>query len=635
MKTITFFIAFSLLASVAVGQTAEERQEIIKNTDVRTLQELKLQFEAEASERSQRISSFLSANPNFKKRVVSGFAIQELYDIDENGEPIYFRTSNFNGARTTRADRLYSGGSLGLNIQGQGMTAYVWDGGGSRATHVEFPGDKVSNLDGAEMVDHATHVMGTIVAQGITSTLRGAAFNASGMAYDWNSDYAEMATEAANGMLVSNHSYWIGNNSNAWIYGAYDTRARQFDQVAVAAPFYLAVTAAGNDRNDFSDDILSSYLSLKGGYNLTRGMQNAKNYLTVGAVSQVLNYQSPQSVVMSDFSSWGPTDDGRIKPEVVAKGVNVRSTLTASDTSNGIESGTSMASPGVAGVALLLQQYYNSIKQTYLRAATLKGLIMHTADEAGPDVGPDYMFGWGLVNAERAANTITNSQNQSAMISELNLLNGNSYSIAVAANGTTPLSASISWTDPAASSQNSGTNDPTTIYLSRDLDIRITKDNEVFFPWTLDPANPADSAVRTADNFRDNFEKVQVDNPSGTYTITVTHKGTLPTSGSTAGQRFSLIVTGPSLVLNNEDINRTKPFVVYPNPSKGFINVGYEATTDRVLIQLFDISGRIVKTLDSAALNNSIDISDLANGVYVLKCNDGNKSVSQKIVLSK
>ena len=232
-----------------------------------------------------------------------------------------------------------------------------------------------------------------------------------------------MAGEAANGMLVSNHSYWSGV-PGVWIYGAYDTRARQFDQIAEAAPFYLAVTAAGNDRDSYSDTVLGPYLSQKGGYNLVRGMQNAKNYLTVGAINQVLTYSGASDVIMSSFSSWGPTDDGRIKPEIVTKGVAVRSTLSTSDTAAGNLQGTSMASPGIAGCALLLQQYYFSINNAYMRAATNKGLILHTADEAGLSEGPDYEFGWGLINTEKAAALIKNKPLLRSLVEE-NVLNQN------------------------------------------------------------------------------------------------------------------------------------------------------------------------------------------------------------------
>ncbi|MBC8645411.1 S8 family serine peptidase [Flavobacterium lindanitolerans] len=167
------------------------------------------------------------------------------------------------------------------------------------------------------------------------------------------------------------------------------------------------------------------------------------------------------------FSSWGPTDDGRIKPEIVAKGVGVRSTLVASDTASGLKSGTSMASPAVAGAALLMQQHYHNIYNNFMKAATLKGLLLHTADEAGFYDGPDYEYGWGLLNAERAANVITGKNTGATIIDELTLTNGETYTKSITVNGTEPLQVSISWTDRAGNA-NSGTVDLPTLALVND-----------------------------------------------------------------------------------------------------------------------------------------------------------------------
>ncbi len=112
------------------------------------------------------------------------------------------------------------------------------------------------------------------------------------------------------------------------------------------------------------------------------------------------------------FSSWGPTDDGRIKPEVVTKGVAVKSPVASSDTADDSYPGTSMASPGVAGVGLLLQQYQYSLFGEYMRAASLKGLIMHSADEAGYDLGPDYSFWMGVSECAKSSRQFFNRSKQ-------------------------------------------------------------------------------------------------------------------------------------------------------------------------------------------------------------------------------
>ncbi|UPQ77610.1 S8 family serine peptidase [Chryseobacterium nepalense] len=186
-----------------------------------------------------------------------------------------------------------------------------------------------------------------------------------------------------------------------WFYGAYDSRAQTFDEICYNNPYYLPVVSTGNSRNDTSSPG-SVQIANKGGYDLIFGHGNAKNVMTVAAVSEVSNYVDESSVTMSTFSSWGPSDDGRIKPDISMKGVGVRSTLSTSNTATGLLSGTTMASPGITGIVLLLQQYYKQLYSNYMRSATVKGLILHTADEAGYWAGPDYEYGWELVNAEKA-----------------------------------------------------------------------------------------------------------------------------------------------------------------------------------------------------------------------------------------
>lgn len=623
MKNLFLFFAFFSICSL-FAQTQEERVDIIKNTNVEALKALKTNFIQNNLERELRISQYLSKNPEVKRRLVNGSEIQEIYDVI-NDEVIYHKTSNVNSSITSRSNKLYNGGGLGLNIQGQNMTAYVWDGGTARTSHQEF-NTKVTLGDGGAISSHATHVTGTIVAQGINPLLRGIAFNASAVSYDWNNDEVEMVDAALSGMLISNHSYGI-TVSSEWRFGAYDADSRDLDLIAFNAPFYLAVTAAGNDRNEFNVPLYANFLSNKGGYNLIRNMQSAKNFLTVGAVDQVLNYNGPSSVAMSDFSSWGPTDDGRIKPEIVTKGTSVRSTTSSSDTSSGISQGTSMASPGIAGTALLLQQYYKSINPSYMRAATLKGLLLHTADEAGTDRGPDYSFGWGLANAEKAADVITKKPLLRSIIEENTLNNAQTYTKSIYSEGTEPIMVSISWTDRPGTA-NSGSIDPTNLNIVNDLDVRVIRGTNTFFPWTLNPATPWIGAVRNSDNFRDNFEKIEIDNPAqGNYQIVVTHKGTLTGSN----QDFSLIVSGVNQTLSTPIFNNSL-ILINPNPTsdKLFVN-----TSDVPVSQyeIYDLQGRLVKRSQINDLSSfTIEMNDINNGMYLLQIQSANGTSSHKII---
>lgn len=610
-------LIISLLFAGIYGQSIEERKTITSHSNKASNAILQQRLNIEKIQRNLRLSQFLDHNPEYSRRIrFLNFGIKELIDVLPNGEFIFAETDNAGAALTARANRLYNGGGLGLNIQGQNMIAGVWDGGSARTTHQEFTvggNSKITNMDGSANIDHATHVTGTICAQGILSTVKGIAFNASVINYDWNDDLSEMLSQASAGLLTSNHSYGFGALSNIWFFGAYDSRAQSFDEICYNNPYYLPVVSAGNSRNDTTAPA-STQLGNKGGYDLIFGHGNAKNAMTVAAVNEVSNYVDESSITMSSFSSWGPSDDGRIKPDISTKGVGVRSTLSTSNTATGLSSGTSMASPGITGVVLLLQQYYNQLYSNYMRSATVKGLILHTADEAGNWLGPDYEYGWGLVNAEKAAiairdkNSITSSK---SIIDELTLSNGMTYTKTISASGSTPLKISISWTDPQSSIINTGTVDPTTKYLVNDLDIKVTKDGNTSYPWKMQGmALPFEAATNASTNDVDNFERVDINNPSGTYTITVTHKGIL----SGGSQNFSLIATAASLsTLGVGEITQKEMADIYPNPARDYIYINENESNLKVTV--YDVSGKVV--LNSSSVNNRLDVSNLTKGNYV------------------
>ncbi len=623
-KNITIlFVLFICVTSQA--QDASIRDYMSKSVNLYELDSLKSVFANQNSENEKSIAQFLSDNPSYKRKFNEGDVIKEIAFID-NGKPIYNRTFNVNGSKTVRADRLNTGGSLGLNLQGQGMYVGVWDGGSARFTHQEF-GGRTQIVDDAVVSNHATHVTGTIIGSGVTNaTIKGIAYQANSYNYDWTNDITEMTSAFQNlNLLVSNHSYGADASSvSLWFFGAYDSKARSVDALANTSQYYLPVVAAGNDRDSYQ-----TYNPTKNGFDLIGGFNSAKNVITVGAVNQVLNYLSPSNVIMSDFSNWGPTDDGRIKPDVVAKGVSVRSATSATDISSGFLNGTSMASPAVAGVALLLQQHHINLFQQPMYASTVKGLILHTADEAGIAPGPDYMFGWGLVNAEKAANTITNS-GTSSIVRELALDAANpSYTTSVQVGPNTPLMVSISWTDRAPVQVNTGTVDLQRLMLVNDLDVRVTKDGTTYYPWTLDPANPSFPASNLSDNFRDNFEKVEIGNPSGAYTITVTHKGNL-TGGQ---QRFSLIVTGDQVqTLSNKNPNLDNIISLYPNPAKNTLNVNLTTLLDNATLSVIDLQGRVVNTQSVLDTTATIDVANLQSGVYVVRIDSAAGSYTKKFI---
>jgi hypothetical protein len=521
------------------------------------------------------------------RRELPNGRLLELQRIVPGIGPVFYITNNVDAADTVSTDEVWPGGAAGLWLDGSGMTVGEWDGGAVFSDHPDFTG-RLTQVDGAsEVSNHSTHVAGTLVGsgEGLLAESRGMAYAARLDAYDWNSDTAEMALAASGGLLVSNHSYgiaagwlyiggappdtwwWIGGQDPADVedpnFGYYDSESRLWDQIAWNAPYYLIVKAAGNDRVDIGPAPGEEYTVIDqdgaflftstlprtpdcapDGYDCMPGTGVAKNVLTVGAVDDLIGGYSPlagpPTVQMADFSSWGPTDDGRIKPDLVGNGIFLMSAF-AEYPWYAAAAGTSMAAPNVTGSLLLLQQHYEDVNGTgvHMRAATLKALAIHTADETGDSDGPDYEFGWGLLNTRKAAQVISEAGVDHRII-EGSLANGATDTVEISVSGQdNRITATLVWTDPPATPVAPAL-DPPDLMLVNDLDLRVTRGPTNHRPWVLDPSDPAAAATQ-GDNFRDNVEQVVVaGTASGLYSVEVSHKGAL--LGGTH-QDYSLIIS--------------------------------------------------------------------------------------------
>lgn len=559
-QLFTYFIIFFCVLSFS--QTKEDVAKITKDYNFAKIQE-KISYYRQLEEK-QRAKAVEMANKNNWPIFIKGDdgSFKQLMSVTPDGYPIYYATTNVNAAKSTRANFLNTGGGMGLTLDGQDMIARVWDGGTVRRTHSGFGGrvTTVDDISGISYSDHATHVTGTILAlpwSTASAGVKGMATLATARTFNWDNDESEALSEVLGGMLISNHSYGvpIGSGSSilpAWYIGAYTDAARSWDEITYLSPYYLPVMSAGNDgtNNNNSNPIAV-------GYDKLTGNKTSKNTLIVAnANDAVINTDgSLFSVSINTSSSQGPTDDRRIKPDITGNGTGLTSTISTSNTATASFSGTSMASPNVAGTLLLLQQHQKNLTNSFMKSSTLRGLACHTADDAG-NLGPDAKMGWGLLNAKKAVETITGN-GLTSWISEENLTQGQTFNITVKSNGgsSNPLIASITWTDLPGIANNGtmGDNDITPV-LVNDLDIRITKDGTTFYPWKLQ-SNPSALAVRNGDNNIDNIEVIKIDAPSaGDYVISVTHKGNL-VSGS---QNYSLIITGItsdfSLISKSEDL---------------------------------------------------------------------------------
>jgi len=156
--------------------------------------ELLKELQEQESLRKNRVNTYLKNHPNKKASIVEdGIKFTYIHDVI-NGKPIYRSTDNLEAARATKTVDLWTGGSLGLNLDGAGMTVGVWDGGPVDNTHVEFSDasgavSRVTIIDN-QVIDgdtgsssHATHVSGTISAKGVDPNAVGMAPNVNVKSY--------------------------------------------------------------------------------------------------------------------------------------------------------------------------------------------------------------------------------------------------------------------------------------------------------------------------------------------------------------------------------------------------------------------------------------------------------------------
>lgn len=569
-RKLVLFI-FLLVSSLVVGQTQADIEKIRASYNLPKLKQLETEFSIRYA-KDRKFALEYAKKKNIPILITKDSSYQELQRIEPDGTPIYYKSHNANCAISTRTNHLNSEGSLGLNLDGQDMTVYLWDGVHPRVTHVDFDSaegetnratieDAVS--EGGVFVGwHATHVAGTLIGTGFSEIkATGMARRAQCKAYKTGNTLAEVAAAAANGMLFSNHSYGLNNDIvPQYFFGCYTQDVADWDNVLFNAPYYLMITSAGNVHYNQWDELT--------------WIQVIKNNLVVASMNDASvdalgNLNSDPGI--SNLSNPGPTDELRIKPDIAANGVVVQSTGSHDDYGSNTLTGTSMAAPNVTGSLLLVQQHYKNLNGNFMKAATVKGLALHTADDVNR-VGPDEWTGWGLLNAKKAVETITRNGKKS-IVNELTLTQGQTYSITVTSDNINKLMASISWTDAPGI--------PTTVLnsplsrLTNDLDIRITKATTTFFPYKLISV----STNGFGDNTVDPFERIEVANATGLYTITVSHKGTLA-SGS---QSFSLIVTGISnncsvsvpTDISYRDVNTNSAIIQWKNVEDSFFQIRY------------------------------------------------------------
>lgn len=445
-----------------------------------------------------------------------------------------------------------------FNLDGTGVTVGVWEAGDViDTTPLDLAGRVIveaGQIAGSD--DHAVHVAGTIGASGANvPNAEGMAPNVALASWDSGNDTNEMTNAATSAggpgqptpIQISNHSYgvtigWNGagtnfsNNQN--LFGQYNNQALAFDNVVFQNGLIVA-KSAGNDRDDAPAAPVPGQPAdcFQGGLRVAADCISpravAKNVITVGAMNGAGG--------IAVFSNYGPTDDGRIKPDLMAEGSNMLSLacncfddrngdgiddIANSTTATRVFSGTSMATPVVSGVAALVLQEANT-RNINMTPAAMKAVLVQTAQDVQgigqSNPGPDYATGWGIVDGEAAVNLLRQGGLEQGTLNAAGAAAAWTETFYVPA-GEAEVHLTLAWDDPAGN--------PGGQILINDLDLRlIAPDATVFTPWILNPANPGAAAVRDGGNDAvNNVEQVSALNPmAGLWTVQVSaDAGNLP-----------------------------------------------------------------------------------------------------------
>ena len=447
------------------------------------------------------------------------------------------------------------------------------------------------NVEG-ESGGHGTHVAATVagfggsassVSSGSSTSMddyRGVAFDAKIAFFDMGvagSPSLAVPADVQNDFLGLAYDAGARIHTNSWgtDINSYTTTSRDMDVFSYEHQDFLVLVAAGNTgESGFST--IGSPATAKNVLAVGASMTNAYGFAddTAGpycpSVSACTSYFVDMAGNLASFSSLGPTFDGRMKPEVVAPGYYISSAYSSADVNAqtcavSAKAGTSMATPATAGNAALVRQYFENDGIVPM-GALIKATLIHSAaplsdpdwnlgfgnDNVQLNGSPDTNQGYGLLHLETVL-SFDDSQFdlryfgacsgacEEADFEDLpHVGDGDSFEQSFtlsSTEGTVPLSATLVWHDPAASSYTSSA------VLINDLDLTIeSEDGTIFLPIA--------ASGGTAVNSLDNTEKVQIPVSSlewgSTYTVRVT--GSSVVSGV---QPFALVVTGK---LTAEDI---------------------------------------------------------------------------------
>jgi len=366
---------------------------------------------------------------------------------------------------------------------------------------------------------------------------------------------------------------------------------------------------------------------------------------------------------LSTYSSFGPLTDGTQKPDIAAAGEAVISALssgviTTASTSNvdgtyyQVMSGTSMATPVVTGaVALMLQA-----KPTATYSEIKNALISNTQTDAGTGTVPNYSWGYGKLDVYQALTSMMgNSKKRKTYINESTpyaysadggtayttqriaqlytaningMLGGFYFHQSSTYSGVTSFTVEVRNNNSGApgttllgsksidiNSLSSGRFNWNYFDLS-DLNINLTTGNSYFIVIYAGGATPSWSVRRQATN-TGSTSQISTDN-GATW------------AAATVGYRIRSVVYESTSTLATSNIKSTE-IKIYPNPATDILKIKL-LKNEKSKIEIYDISGRLVKQMDANSDNIELNVSSLTKGSYLLSISTNSQKITKKFI---
>ncbi len=444
------------------------------------------------------------------------------------------------------------------SLTGKDVIALVYDHGVVDPRHPDFTGRILSSDVGTGIGQHATHVAGILGGSGANSDgidsnnnpNQGTPNKWAGMApqiqirtfglegttdalYDSGGDlFVDFTTAINDGVDLATMSLGnpVGRIGVCDKEGDYTSTSILIDRIVSGAINNQQLIFLKSEGNERGYQCVSNVVNPIGPYGTTNPPATSKNAIVIGAT-----YSGNDNI--TSFSGYGPTDDGRIKPDIVAPGCQTsfgsdkvtspsfEDLPTAPPYGDGIWQpgetfntyeemcGTSMATPLVAGaVGLLIEKWRQTNTDDRPLPHTTKAILIHTAIDKGR-TGPDYQYGWGLLDAKSAIDLVmANEKDELIRINQID--NDQTSTFTFNSNGVDDVKVTLAWDDPAAPRL-------ATTTLMNNIDLRLhDPDNDIYLPFILDPNNPT-LAATNGDDAINNVEMVIGNAKQGTWTVTV------------------------------------------------------------------------------------------------------------------